>query len=160
MSSTSTFSNDLKELCVTNDWPAAKALFDRGHGEGKMPLDKGSISTRRLLVDLMLHCQVEVPTAYFYAGCQQPITYQILNYLKTAIRTQPEVSPELGKRARYALNVIVMGCTEMLPDSFRRAAELEVYAKAVQIGFPKDYLLDLMEDSAFKRAVLESDLAI
>ena len=48
----------------------------------------------------------------------------------------------------------------MLPDSFRRAAELEVYAKAVQLGFPKDYLLDLMEDSAFKRAVLESDLAI
>jgi len=64
MSSTSTFSNDLKELCAANDWPAAKALFDRSHGDGKMPLDKGSITTRRLLVDLMLHCQVEVPTAY------------------------------------------------------------------------------------------------
>lgn len=160
MTVSQSFTDELNALMAQAKWDSARQLFDKGHSGGEMPLAKASISTRRMLVDLMLHGQHEVPTAYFYAGCGQPVTYQILNYLKTAVRQVENRENPFPARARLALDVIVKGCTEMLPESFRRAAELEVYAKAVQLGFPKEFVDDLMADNAFKRALLESDLVI
>jgi hypothetical protein len=160
MLSNNTYSHDLNTLIIQREWDAAKALFDRGHESGEMPLAKGCMLTRRMLVDLLMHRQVEVPVGYFYAGCRQTTTYQILNYLKRVTSQNPDGTPDFDKRARSALDIVVKGCTEMLPDSFRHAAEMEVYAKAAQLGFPKDYLADLMTDNAFKRALLESDLVL
>lgn len=160
MLSKNTYSHDLKNLITQRDWDGAKALFDRGHERGEMPLAKGDISTRRMLLDLLMHRHVEVPVGYFYAGCRQTSTYQILNYLKHVTSQKLDKTPDFDKRARSALDIVVRGCTEMLPDSFRHAAEMEVYAKAVKLGFPKEYVSDLMADNGFKRALLESDLAL
>ncbi len=159
MPSNNTYSHDLNTLINQRDWDGAKALFDRGHEGGEMPLAKGDISTRRMLVDLLIHRHVEVPVGYFYAGCRQNTTFQILNYLKCVVSQNRGESPDFDKRARAALDLVVRGCTEMLPDSFRRAAEMEVYAKAAKLGFPKEYLADLMADNVFKRALLESEMA-
>jgi hypothetical protein len=159
MLSNNTYSHDLNTLIIQRDWDGAKALFDRGHEGGEMPLAKGDIPTRRMLVDLLMHRHVEVPVGYFYAGCRQNTTYQILNYLKCVANKNQDEAPGFDKRARAVLDLVVRGCTEMLPDSFRHAAEMEVYAKAAQLGFPKEYLTDLMADNAFKRALLESEIA-
>lgn len=148
----------LTNLIHTRDWDAAKSLFEDLHEGDGSPMAKGSMETRRLLVELGLRQAIEIPTYYFYAGSNQGTTHQIINYLKTAMRANPDdVTPE---RANAVLNVIVKGCTEMLPDSFRRQAEVELYVKAVNIGYPRQYLLDSGLAADIKREMLSTELGM
>jgi hypothetical protein len=148
----------LTNLIHTKDWDAAKSLFQDLHAGDSTPMAKGSMETRRLLVELGIRRSIEIPSCYFYAGGNQSTTHQIINFLKIAIRVNPDDVTPL--RANAVLNIIVKGCTEMLPDSFRRQAEVELYAKAVNIGYPRQYLLDSGLAQDIKREMLSVELGM